>query len=85
MNDAYVKARKEAEKAIRAAVLKGQYPYLPALDEILPADYALSPIRLGTMEIPLSQVVGTKTAGRKKHRYCKQPKLGKHLHLHLDK
>ena len=70
MNDAYVKARKEAEKAIRAAVLKGQYPYLPALDEILPADYALSPIRLGTMEIPLSQVVGTKTAGRKNTFAC---------------
>ncbi len=70
MNDAYVKARREADKAIRAAVLKGQYPYLSALDEILPDDHPHSMVRLGTMEIPLSQIVGTKTAGRKNTFAC---------------
>ena len=70
MTDAYAKARKEGEKAIHKAVLNGQYPYLPALDEILPEDHSCSFVRLGTMEIPLDQVAGTKTAGRKNTFAC---------------
>lgn len=70
MTDAYTKAHREGEKAIRKAVLKGEYPYLSALDEILPADHSYTAVRLGVMEIPLEQVKGTRTAGRKNTFAC---------------
>ncbi len=63
-NDEYARARKQGEKAYRRAVISGEYPYLPALEEILwdrSSDIGTS---LGIMDIPLDQVVGTKTRGR---------------------
>ena len=42
----------------------GKYPYLPALDELLEKTDTESQIPLGTIEIPLDYVVGTKTTGR---------------------
>lgn len=43
---------------------KGEYPYLPVLDEILSYTDIVSQVPLGTMDIPLSKLVGTKTAER---------------------
>ncbi len=60
----YAKARKLAQKAYRTALLKGSYPYLQVLDEILSFTKTSSEVDLGLVEIPLDQVVGTKTAGR---------------------
>jgi basic membrane lipoprotein Med (substrate-binding protein (PBP1-ABC) superfamily) len=63
-NDEYARARKQGERAYRRAVISGEYPYLPALEEILwdrSSDIGTS---LGIMDIPLDQVVGTKTRGR---------------------
>ena len=42
----------------------GQYPYLPVLDDILENARVENQLPIGTVEIPLALVVGTKTAGR---------------------
>ena len=60
----YEKARKSAQKQYRACVSAGTYPYLPALDDMLPYVDIVSESSLGIVEIPLDLVVGTKTAGR---------------------
>lgn len=60
----YNKALKLGQKAYREAKGKNQYPYLPALDEFLPASQIQTEMPMGLMDIPLDQIVGTKTAGR---------------------
>jgi len=61
----YVKARRKAQKNYRAQLLKGTYPYLQALDDIVSFAEISSETELGLIEIPLNAIVGTKTAGRK--------------------
>ncbi len=61
----YIKARKKAQKTYRTQLLKGTYPYLQALDDIVSFAEIVSEVDLGLVEIPLDAVVGTKTAGRK--------------------
>ena len=60
----YSSAYKLAQKDYRAHVQKGDYPYLPALDEILSFVQVEYEIGIGTCEIPLELIVGTKTRGR---------------------
>ncbi len=60
----YVKARKLAQKAYKTSLLKGSYPYLQVLDEILSFTPTSSEMDLGLVEIPLDQISGTKTTGR---------------------
>ena len=60
----YSKARKLAQKAYRQDLEAGRNPYLQVLDEILPMTETAGENDLGLVEIPLSRVVGTKTAGR---------------------
>lgn len=60
----YTTALKAGQKEYRACLLKGNYPYLPALDEILsytPVEYEVS---IGLCEVPLELIVGTRTRGR---------------------
>lgn len=61
----YGKAVKAGEKAYRNAVARGEYPYLPALDEVLERVDVQTEVNLGLVDIPLEQIVGTKTSGRK--------------------
>lgn len=61
----YGKARKKAQRTYRSQLLKGTYPYLQALDDIVSFAEIASEVELGLVEIPLDAVVGTKTAGRK--------------------
>ena len=61
----YQAALKLGEKAYRNAVARGEYPYLPALDEILSCVEVQREEKLGLVDIPLDQIVGTKTSGRK--------------------
>ena len=61
----YAKALKLGQKAYRSSVLKGEYPYLPALDDILTCVDVQTESILGLVDIPMDQIVGTKTAGRK--------------------
>lgn len=62
--DEYNKAKKQAEKQYRFALVSGKYPYLPALDDILASVEITAEVPLGLVEIPLDLIVGTKTAGR---------------------
>lgn len=62
--DDYIKAQKMGLKAFKSSTSRGQYPYLPVLDEILSHVDIECEVNLGTINIPLKQVVGTSTAGR---------------------
>ena len=63
-NKEYEQALKLGMKAYRGALAKGTYPYLPALDDILSCVQVQSEELLGVVEIPMDQIVGTKTSGR---------------------
>ena len=63
-SDDYIKAQKLAKNAYRRAASRGEYPYLPALDEFVSQVDIRTEENLGIVNIPLSQIVGTKTAGR---------------------
>ena len=62
--EAYEAANRQAQKAYRAAMNRGDYPYLPALDDFLPYEKTAGEKYIGIVEIPLDLVVGTKTAGK---------------------
>ncbi len=51
-------------KDFRAKTSKGLYPYLQVLDDILSYTKVSKEVRLGLVDIPMNQIVGTKTPGR---------------------
>lgn len=64
MRNDYEKAKKSAEWAYRRAVLRGEYPFLPALNSMV-QDIDRYPERpLGVKEIPIDMIAGTRTVGR---------------------
>lgn len=64
ISNEYQEALKKAQKEYRACVSRGIYPYLPVLDDVVDAAELLSTACLGTIQIPMEFVVGTKSAGR---------------------
>ena len=62
----YLKARKMAVKDFRMRSSRGEYPYLQVLDEILKYAGTTKEQKLGLVDIPLDQIVGTKSMGRTK-------------------
>ncbi|MCQ2492634.1 MAG: BMP family ABC transporter substrate-binding protein [Lachnospiraceae bacterium] len=60
----YEKARKSGLKVAKAAMNRGEYPYLPVLDDITEQVEIIKEENLGVIDIPLDQIVGTKTQGR---------------------
>lgn len=60
----YTGALRLGRKQYQAAVAKGEYPYLPVLDDILANEKIVSEVNLGLIDIPLERIVGTKTKGR---------------------
>lgn len=62
--DDYKTARKRAQKAYRSQIMKGAHPYLQMLDDILSFTDVAEEENLGLVNIPLDQVIGTKSAGR---------------------
>ncbi len=66
MSEEYRKALRRGERDLRRDASAGVYPYLPALDSILAPGDAAGEVHLGTMEIPLEMVVGTRTEGRQR-------------------
>lgn len=64
MDENYRKAMKQGERDCRRARAQGRHPYLMALDSITGEESFAGEKALGTYEIPLSQVVGTRTEGR---------------------
>lgn len=55
----YTKAQKLAEKQYRQALARGEYPFLPALEDILRRNEIDGQIPLGEIEIPISMIAGT--------------------------
>ena len=60
----YLKAKKMGERAYRRALFRGQYPYLPSLEEMVSGIDRYPEISLGLADIPLDMIVGTRTKGR---------------------
>lgn len=60
----YKDALKSGQKAYRQAIMNGNYPYLPVLEDIISFTNIETESNLGLMEIPMNLIVGTKTAGR---------------------
>ena len=62
--DQYNKALKAGQKYYKDAIGTGSYPYLPVLDEIVDESHVAARMELGVINVPLSLVTGTKSAGR---------------------
>ena len=60
----YRDAQRLATKERRNCITYGQYPYLPVLDDILPAEKSAGGTDLGLVQVPAQFIVGTKTAMR---------------------
>lgn len=60
----YNDARKAGIKEYRSCVSRGEYPYLSALDDILPGSSSVNASDLGIVQVPAEFIVGTKTRGR---------------------
>ena len=61
----YTKALKQGQKIYKECVVQGKYPYPQVLDEILNDAFVVGQVEMGLIEIPIEQIVGTKTAGRR--------------------
>ena len=60
----YNKALKAGQRYYKDAIGAGSSPYLPVLDEIVDESRVAARMELGVINIPLSLVAGTKSAGR---------------------
>lgn len=63
-DNVYLEAQRLGKKQYKYCISQGLFPYLPALDEILPREEVQTEQKLGEIQIPLEFVVGTSTAGR---------------------
>ena len=70
MHEAYENAKRDGERAYRRAVREGRYPYLPALETMVPDIDRYAEKILGVKEIPIEMIAGTKTAGRQNAFAC---------------
>lgn len=64
MIDEYIKALRTGEKEFKAKQTAGEYPYLPALDDICPDNDVMNQRSMGLLEIPVDLIAGTKTRAR---------------------
>ena len=62
--DHYGKARREGLRVYQSAIQSNTDPYLPVLEEKVPALSTLSHLSLGIMTIPLDRVIGSVSRGR---------------------
>ena len=60
----YKKAQKAGQKSYHARMMAGQYPYLPALMDMVPADEMTREVKLGLVQIPMELIAGTYTKAR---------------------
>ena len=60
----YEKAYKLGKKEYQQRMARGEKPTLLVLDDILPPKGSYSEMYLGMQQIPVEQIVGTKTNGR---------------------
>ena len=64
MTGYYRDAMKKGQREFRSCVYRGEYPYLPRLDEFVPAEQLAHGIDLGLVQVPLELIVGTRSGGR---------------------
>lgn len=64
VSEDYIKAYKMGKKDYQARMMRGEVPTLKVLDDILPSRGSYSEVPLGLVQIPIDQIVGTKTGGR---------------------
>ena len=64
MIDEYIKALKAGEKEYKAKLSAGEYPYLPALDDVCPDNDTMPQRSMGLIELPVDLIAGTKTRAR---------------------
>ncbi len=64
MIEDYINAKKAGDRQFRQDANKHRDPYLPVLDDLLTTEIANNTEPVGYIEIPLSMVIGTKTASR---------------------
>lgn len=64
MSENYNRARKLGLKQFHRDEVTGAFPYPPALDDLLEEEGRLSQVRVGTVELDPTLVVGTKTRSR---------------------
>ena len=64
MIDDYAKARKQGMRQVREAFGRGNYPYLPALDDMVGSEAITKATMVGTIDIPADLIVGTVTKAR---------------------
>lgn len=62
----YKDIQRMGQKEYIAAVIKGEYPYLSVLEDLLPDDRINRGVDLGLTHIPMEFVVGTRASGRTK-------------------
>lgn len=60
----YEKALKAGKKLYQKQVSKGEYPYLPAMEDIISTKDVVGENNIGTINIPANLIVGTAYAGR---------------------
>ena len=60
----YKEALKRGQKEKRHLISRGQYPYLPVMEDMMSKERFNSGVKLGVMQIPTEFIVGTKTEGR---------------------
>ena len=61
----YARAQKLAQKELKARTAQGKYPYLRVLDEFIDESLVAGRVEIGIVDIPMEQIVGTKSAGRR--------------------
>ena len=61
----YARALKRGRKLYKDCLIRGRYPYPQVLDEILDNTMVAGQVDMGVKEIPMDQVTGTKTEGRR--------------------
>lgn len=64
VSEDYIKAYKMGKKDYQARMMRGEVPTLKVLDDILPSRGSYSEVPLGLVQIPIDQIVGTKSGGR---------------------
>ncbi len=62
--DEYRAAQKLGRKEYQRCMMQGKRPTLEVLDEILPSDASPQEVSLGLVQIPIEQIMGTRTVGR---------------------
>lgn len=64
VSEDYIKAYKAGKRDYQARMMRGEIPTLKVLDDVLSSRGRYSEVQLGLVQIPIEQIVGTKTSGR---------------------